>query len=503
MLKNIIHMPPKRLALLNVLLGPLAMMVFYCYELIVHGGTAHRGLFSYWSATVGDLVFISIALFLLQKAVLDALAPLDVQWRTRLRLERTWLHALILALVLTVSIHLAWMLDPTTESNWTFHAGMLNFYGYWHAVYFWLVLAWMIYFVVMLVKLTHLTPLAPMQRGADFSSFFENYGGALCAMLCYVYLLVGDNSGSATAAVSKLTSLIPLALVGVFFLYLCMEVWSLIQTGQERREFWKILLMLVALTGMLVFSLWGFRTYVPNFEQFKFGGAMLFGFIPLMTVVNYFNNVYALQKKSTAGGVALLGGATVLLFILALMAITLNFWEVRIAVEGGRMNFQMDKIFIKMFAVIVGWCLLFLLVLLISKAFTEDKHLTDESGHLNFIQNGLAFGLICIVGILYFIAIENKETLKDFLASNDSSFLKFFPLLVSSQAAAVFFVIKRNFDHLSQEIKGRMDYFKGVGIYSTISIHIWVLMIAYAFALIFMNTWLFAEFVELTPIKTN
>ncbi|WP_147476973.1 hypothetical protein, partial [Vandammella animalimorsus] len=353
--------------------------------------------------------------------------------------------------------------------------------------------------MVMLVKLTHLTPLAPMQRGANFSSFFENYGGALCAMLCYVYLLVGDNSGPATAAASRFTSLIPLAVVGVFFLYLCMEVWSLIQTGQERREFWKMLLMLAVLAGALVFSLRVFRAYAPDFESFKFGGVMLFAFMPLMTVVNYFNNVYVLQKKSAAGGVALLGGAVVLFFTLALMAMALSFWEVRIAVEGERMNFQMEKVFIKLFVVIVGWCLLFVLVSCISKVFTEGKQLTNESGHFNFTQNGLAFGLVYIVGILYFVAIENRDVLKDFLVINGSSFFGFFPILVSGQAVAVFFVVKMNFDHLSREIKGKMDSYKAHGIYREISVHLWVLMIGYGFALIFMNAWLFTEFVDPPP----
>ena len=157
---------PWKLALIFFLAGPGVISVFYA-GLIVSGSPLLelRGLYSYYSATIGDGILLPIAAAVTVSALRNMEMLIDLSLKSKeagLRQRASklvvslggrkvgWIPGL-LALATTAIVHAFWLLDPQTEPNWTMVSARLNFFGYWHAAFFCFVLWWFLAFLGRLV----------------------------------------------------------------------------------------------------------------------------------------------------------------------------------------------------------------------------------------------------------------------------------------------------------------------------------------------------------------
>jgi hypothetical protein len=238
---------PWKLALGFLVVGLGSLSVFYA-SLAVFGSPLMRlrGLYSYYSATIGDGLLLPIgvvasaaALQNMRDLLKSSVNSQDVELKRRAlalfnRLDGRALGWIPggLALVATVSVHVAWLLNPRTEPNWTIVSGRLNFFGFWHAAFFFFALWWFLAFLARLVlfALSLRRELGSRSLPRTSLRMWGDVNVLLAALAGFASLLYVDNYGiqfSWQMLLSSVTTLADILITTVVFLGLNLYfVWA-------------------------------------------------------------------------------------------------------------------------------------------------------------------------------------------------------------------------------------------------------------------------------------
>jgi MFS family permease len=234
--------PERRRARRSGLLAALAVLLLGFVSMTIFASRSRhpadlRGMWTYFSATVGDAVALPIAV----GALAAAAALLPRPWA---RHHRVALIAAALGGVLGAGIQAIWLLDPHPKPNWTLPAAHVFIAaGWWHAAFFVAVLIAVTGMIAHILARISSMPEATGRRDVRSALFT-----ALTAGAAFLTLVAVDSWPSASTPSSAVS--IAMSCAG----YATAAIGLVVASGGHRRQM-TVLVVGSLLTGILLAGL--------------------------------------------------------------------------------------------------------------------------------------------------------------------------------------------------------------------------------------------------------
>ena len=512
---------PWKLALSCLVAGLGTLSVFYT-GLALFGSPLLklRGLYAYFSATIGDGLLLPIGVAVSAAALLDMTKLLELSLVSRevglkdrasaLKLKLggrslRWIPA-GLAFVATASVHAAWLLNPRTEGNWTIVSGRLNFFGYWHAVFFFFVLWWFLAFLARLVLIGQsLLGHSSSQPLASLALRIWGETNVFLAVLAgFAVLLYVDNYGltfswqilrsSVTTFANLVLTTIGLLAVNLYF---ALYVYKPIRLKNPRKESSELTRLArrnwiaLAFGCLLVGALLLLVRAVSASIAWPMTGVVAGVLFPILFAENYVADLFWNHNRAPDTVDCL--GICVILVVSSGGFLTAT----AIALQGAQVDviMQMAPAWGANIGVSLLTALLCIGVAWMASLTIAGGHLTDHTPMYNISQNFLEYwGLLQIVVIPVSIFVYRKTAPLASTLSADGKIA----LIVGFTAciiAIVGFPLKNNFEHLRDLEKRRSKYSS----FHSISNHILFISIYVGAVTLLMLGWLWVSALDAMP----
>lgn len=393
------------LVILLLAIGPILLGSSYVYLIYSDSPLLqYKGFFSYYSATIGDAIFLSIAVYYIYEYLNE------LKYRVS---SHILFLSFIISLLLTVSIHIFWMLDSNNEVNWTFNQG-LNIFGYIHAFYFLMmlfaILNGLIHLLVILYKeiknksyIEKLTQLKGTREEILFDKHYEYIITIISSMLFYSLLVNIDNTSNGQHSIfvsnSLYTILVSFCTIlfcsySVLYYKFCikMENWYL---------FFKFIPIKFIFSYIVIFLLYHILPISLSISGKLFSvedNILLFFsvlFIPLICCRNYMVNLFLMHYRNITPIISL---SSVFIYFLSL------YINSKVSLEIYKIN-DISSFGIVIFFLIIVWFMTFIVFGAITTFLFHQnkKDISVSSGLFNFCQNYATFLAIhiCILAIFF------------------------------------------------------------------------------------------------------
>lgn len=479
-----------------------------------------RGLYSYYSATIGDGLLLPIGVAVSGAALLDMSKLLELSLMSKetelkgrasaLKLKLggqslRWIPA-GLALVATASVHAAWLLNPRTEGNWTIVSGRLNFFGFWHAVFFFFILWWFLAFLGRLVLVAQ-SLLGHSSAQSLASSSLRIWGEInvfLAVLAGFAVLLYVDNYGLTLSWQTLLTSvttftnlLFTTTVLIAVNLYFALYVYKPIRrkispkepselTRLARRN-WTAL----AFGCLLVVALLLLVRAVSASIAWPMTCVVAGVLFPVLFAENYVADLFWNHNRVPDSVDCL--GICVILIVSSGGFLT----AAALALRGAQVDaiIQMAPAWGANIGVSLLTALLCIAVAWIASLTIAGEHVTDHRPMYNVSQNFLEYwGLFQIVVIPVSIFVYRKRVALLPALSTDGTIA----LMIGFSAcviAIVGFPLKNNFEHLRDLEKRRSKYSS----FHAISNHILFISVYVGAVTLLMLGWLWVSAIDAMP----
>ncbi len=468
-MKNLTLSLLKQPSLPLFIVGPCLLTSCYL-NLLIEGNelVKYRGLFSYFSATIGDAIFLTIAVYYMFYYLNKNSYLKKIQYKPIL------VVSLISALLITVVIHYLWMSNPNTENNWTIINGSLNIYGVLHGIYFMLMLGSLLYGGICIIVLFNKINLIGCKREL-FSSHFEYFITITQALILYSLTLYYDNNNMMTISVLYSPVMFCIFLLGLIFIkYLCIRK-RINSTENIKKIIFSLFLIicLIFFTNYLMLSIKD-STGINPIALF-----LIYILMPLLCFQNYLYNLFKIHKRSITP-LFFMSAIVIYLSIASMLAqavITLS------SIKVGMINMSILNGINYIFLLGI---FIFLLVMWVINIYEKKRDLTPISGSYNLLQNYLAFFIMMIIILVTIIGTSDEIKTAPFLINKIESYTQYMLTLLWS---ATTLIIVANFNHLRDWNSGKYN----VEINHIVSFHIWMLMIGYGLFLALITVWAIYE----------
>ncbi len=476
-INNVLQKP---LLLVSILLvfGPMLLGASYIYLVASNSALSnYRGYFSYWSATLGDAIFLTIAVYYIYE-YLDrtGVASQDNEIINRIQISA----AGVLSAIGTIYIHWLWQSNPETEFNWTY-VGVFNIYGYLHGLYFF-VISW-----CLLIGLQKLLIHANYSYFANFTARdayitdFEYIFTAVQALMAYVVLLVVDNaSGEWSSIISNGLFLLVFAIY-IYYLLLYMTSQQSNSSNAVDKQYISRLIFLIITTAALIYYTFSLTKSAASLKDNYFQSFMYCLYIPMLCFQNYIYNLFR-NHGSSVTPMFVMAGITIYISIASSCS------NAFVSVQVADHKTIIEKVSVGVSDLVVGWVVVFLYGLLVTKNYEDKKDLTPESGYFNFLQNFAAFFVMAILLLLFTAAFANQSeiiALGNYVA-NAQSFRELIKYAIGGMWTLILLVVGFNFQHLTTIITKDRNV---KPVKRVVSLHIWILMAGYTGYGLLLTMW--------------
>jgi hypothetical protein len=520
---------PWKIALCFFLLG-FSMLALFNIGLTIFNSPLLklRGLFSYYSATIGDGFFLPLAVAA-STAALNNMAELidfslkkgkDAELRKRVADLSVMLRGPLvgwlpvgLAIVVTIIVHVVWLLNTNTEPNWTM-PDSLNFFGYWHAVFIFLCLWWFLSFLVRVLffgryllgySRSQLLTITSTRLWANINVLFAYLAG-------FAFLLYVDNYGTSLSWHTLLHSVITLTyIIVIITLLLTINIYfykvvyrpfsilgSKIQNGELSflaKRSW----IAIVFGSLLVVALFGIVNFLEKSNGLTIPAVFSGILLPTLFTENYIANLFWNQSRVPDSvqfiGVPLIFFLASAGFLTATDLALQNTWDPTYSIIYwmGKLipSYGMSTV------VSILTLLLCVAVVWIASSTLRGKFITDHTPMHNIIKDFLQFWallqlIIIPIGIFVFCA---RTTFENTLGTDITVIiLRGFTAFV---IIVVGFPLKLNYDHLRDLEKRKSEYSS----FNAISNHILFQDLYIAFFVFSVLGWLWGAYYELIPLN--
>lgn len=481
---NRIFKNPLALAIILLAIGPMLLGISYIYVVASNNPLSnYRGYFSYYSATVGDAIFLTIAVYFMY-AYIEHLRGV---FQHRVLIDKIQFVATgVLSIAVTIYTHWLWCSDSLTENNWTF-VGAFNIYGYWHAFYFFAMLWCLLFGLLKIITSVNFNSLEKVWVGDVYSHHFEYIFTIMQALLVYAALLAIDNTeGGLPKIVSNGLFLLILA---VFLYYIFLYI-TYIFGGVDRTGVGELLsrsAFAVITTALLIYSVIALTQTITALKGSIVQSFFCYLYIPMLCFQNYIYNLFRNHERNISP-MFVMAGVAIYLVIASSCANAL--------MMSGSSSYAriIEKVYIGVAYLTFGWVAALLYGLLVTKNYADTEDLTPESGYFNFFQNYAAFFVMAIFMLLFNISFSNKKEIIELSGyiANIQSFGDLVKFAITGLWTLIILVVGFNFQHLVSIVPNdkKLESVKRI-----VSLHIWILMIGYSVYGLLITVWGYSEII--------
>lgn len=499
-----------------------ALSVFYLGLVLVGSPLMHfRGLFSYNSATIGDGLLLPLAVAVSASALLhlecllqsEMSGPEDLRSRAQSTIQRlqsrflAWIPPISAASV-TVGIHVLWLLNPKTEPNWTL-PGRLNVFGYWHAVFFAIMIWW---FIAVLLRLTLTINGIFLRYKCSRRSFSATLSGLklwgdinvlLACLAGFATLLYVDNYGlhfqietflaSASTVVDLLVTVLGIGFINAVFFFRVYRPSvrrampeELIQARSLAVQSW-----LAFGSGLvMVLALFALAVALPRVTPWPLAGIAAGLMMPILFAENYASNLF-LNHNRIPDAVQTFGILLVLVVAAAGLVTATG-----AALQGGHIRSFQELSSGWWMSVIVSaaTAAACLLAAWLASRASPIPHVTDETPMHNLVQNYAMFWALYVFVVLWAVLFVNRLVLVMVEKLGSGGTLALLIAYTSASFAVVSIPLYNNYRHLRDMERRKTRYV----VFRYIRAHVLVVSLYVALVWLCAVTWMWFAFLDVT-----